>query len=298
MSKIKIGLIQVVQREEDDYQSRTDVLIAMARRCFEEGADLVFFPEAYQHVPDRGIIHRREDMLRTSQAWKARCSALAREYGAYLVPWDYEIRDGKIYNASYILDRNGVEIGRYRKVHLTHGEQERGLSNGEDFPVFDLDFGKLGIMICWDNYFPESARCLGNRGAQLVVYPLYGDTLDPQWELKLRTRAIDNAMHIACCQIDTNCVAAYTGLVGPDGTVLAQLPKEPCYRVIEIDVGTPVITHTTGHPDYRENIRDMTQRCRRPDAYGALLEAPVVKSWEDVFYGHVPQVSGLPENDT
>ena len=198
--------------------------------------------------------------------------------------------DSKVYNAAYLLDRHGDEIGRYRKVHLTHAEQERGLANGWDFPVFDLDFGRVGIMICWDNYFPESARCLGNRGAQLVLYPLYGDTLDPQWEIKLRARAIDNAMYIACCQIDTNCVAAYTGLVSSDGTVLAQLPKEPCYRVVEIDVGAPVITHTTGTTAYCENIRDMTQRCRRPDAYGALLEPPEIKDWTDVFGGNAPKI--------
>lgn len=116
------------------------------------------------------------------------------------MPWDYEYNDGKIYNSSYILDRNGVELGRYRKTQLTIGEHD--LTPGDDIPVFDLDFGKVGIMICFDNYFPEVARVLGLKGAELVLSPLYGDTLIPQWEIKMKARAIDNSMYIASSQID------------------------------------------------------------------------------------------------
>ena len=165
----------------------------------------------------------------------------------------------------------------------------RGLSNGEDFPVFDLDIGKIGIMICWDNYFPESARCLGNNGAELVLYPLYGDTLIPQWEIKLRARAIDNVMHIACTQIDENNDVAFTGIVAPDGEIIERF-REPSYKVVEIDIGKPWITHTTGFAAYSENIKQMTERCRRPQTYGAIYNAPKIESWEDIFYGNEPIV--------
>ena len=289
MAKAKIGLIQVDQRAEDGYKRRTDILYDYAEKCFKSGADLVFFPEAYQHVPDRSIVKDHPRLERISSEWKTRCSELARRYHAYLVPWDYELKDGKVYNSSYILDRDGVEIGRYRKVHLTYGEQMRGLSGGDDFPVFDLDIGKVGIMICWDNYFPESARCLGNNGAELVLYPLYGDTLVPQWELKLRARAIDNVMHIACTQIDGYCDGAFTGIVAPDGEIIERF-REPSYKVVEIDIGKPWITHTTGNPAYFENIKLMTERCRRPEAYGAINNLPKTESWENIFYGKVPPV--------
>lgn len=65
-----------------------------------------------------------------------RCAALAREYHAYIVPWDYEPRyDGRVYNSAYILDREGREIGRYHKVNLTYGELTGGIVNGDDCPV-------------------------------------------------------------------------------------------------------------------------------------------------------------------
>ena len=292
LKKVKIELIQVKQIVAEDYRKRTQNLLDAARACLSEGAQLVFFPEAYQHVPNRDIIYRPEELRSVGAEWKARCAALAKEFHAYVVPWDYEIDDaGNVYNASYILDRNGEEVGRYRKVHLTCDEQMKGIVNGTDFPVFDLDFGKVGIMICFDNYFPESARILGNRGAELVLYPLYGDTLIPQWELKMRARAIDNSMYVASCQIsDPTRGIAYTGLVSPDGTVLRRIDSSPSHAVVEVEMGREVRTHTTGIPEYTENIRSYLDRCHRPDAYAGLLEMPPVRDWETVFYGKVPDV--------
>ncbi len=286
----KIGLIQVLQRPEDDYAARTEFLYRAAEDCFRQGADIVFFPEAYQYVPDRTVLYRPQELKNLADAWKARCSELARKYRAYLAPWDYAVENGKIYNSTYILDRNGEEIGRFRKVHLTHAEQMRGLSGGDDFPVFDTDIGKIGVMICWDNYFPESARCLGNRGAQLVLYPLYGDTLEPAWEIKLRARSADNAMTIAACQIDNHYTGACTCLVGPDGNFIAKVEKAPSWQVAEADISSPVITHTNGNPENTEDFRRYIDRCRRPDAYAGILEEPNHDDWNDIFYGNPPKV--------
>ncbi len=292
MRRVKIGLIQVLQKNGEDYERRTQNLLDAARACLSEGAELVFFPEAYQHEPDRTVIYRPQELRTLNAEWKNRCAALAKEFHAYVVPWDYEMDDeDNVYNASYILDRNGEEVGRYRKVHLTHSEQKKGIVNGKDFPVFDLDFGKVGIMICFDNYFPESARILGNRGAELVLYPLYGDTLIPQWELKMRARAIDNSMYVASCQIsDCRRGIVYTGLVSPDGTVLHRLDDAPSHTVVEVEMGREVKTHTTGIPEYTENIRSYLDRCHCPDAYAGIMEMPPVKDWEDVFYGKVPSI--------
>ena len=289
--KVKIGLIQVVQNENDGYDKRCDMLLNAAESCFKDGAELVFFPEAFQYAANRKEVYDIPLLTSRIADWKNRCSYLAKKYNAYLVPWDYELtKDGKMYNTSYILDRNGNEVGRHRKVHLTYGEQKKGLVNGNDFLVFNLDFGRVGIMICWDNYFPESARCLGNRGAELVLYPLFGDTLNPGWEIKLRSRAIDNSMYIAACQIDAISPGAFTGLVDANGTVLERLPKDvPSYRVVELEMGKETITHTSGNTKIKEDIRKMTSRCRRPDAYGALLEPAGDYSWDEIYFGKQPK---------
>lgn len=284
---VKIGLIQVDQRAEELYEQRLDILADMARKCYEDGAELVFFPEAYQHVPDRDVITRPEEMLEKYHSWKQRCSTLAKQYHAYLVPWDYEPREGGgVYNSSYILDREGREIGRFHKVNLTYSEQKRGIVNGSDFPVFDLDFGRIGIMICFDNYFPESARILGNRGAELVLFPLYGDTLNPQWELKLRARACDNTMYIASCQIDNVTNVAYTGLISPTGDVLHRLDRYPSHRVVEADLGKKIYTNTMNREGQRELIREYLKKCRVPQAYrGILEESAGLMDWQEIFDG-------------
>ncbi len=288
---VKIGLVQVCQHSSDDYDTRISKLLDSAERCYYDGAELVFFPEAYQHVPNRGIVYLPEILRKKAAEFKEQCSALAQKHNAYIVPWDYEATpDGKIYNSSYILDRSGKEVGRFRKVHLTHTEEMRGISHGEDFPVFDLDFGKVGIMICWDNYFPESARVLGNRGAELILYPLYGDTLYPAWELKLRTRAADNCMYIASCQIGPTSDIAFTGLVDPRGEIVARLDTFPSHMVVDVEMGMPVDTHTTGRSQFTENLRKYTASCRYPKAYSGLLEEPPEADWNEIFYGNPPKV--------
>ncbi|MBQ8525159.1 MAG: carbon-nitrogen hydrolase family protein [Clostridia bacterium] len=107
-------------------------------------------------------------------------------------------------------------------------------------------------MICFDNYFPESAAALGAKGAQLILYPLYGDTLKIDWELKLRTRAIDHALYIAPCQIDKYFDVAYTGVVDPEGNVVEKLTEVSSYKVVEIDLDKEVITNTMAVPGRKD----------------------------------------------
>lgn len=297
---MKLGLIQVVAREGGSLLERQDCLLHLAEECFQKGAELVFFPEAYQHVKDRAIVMRPEDLRTAHKTYKEKCSALAKKYHAYLVPWDYDIdEEGRVYNMSYVLDRNGVQIGEYRKVHLTYTEQVkklnedntfRGLTRGTDFPVFDLDFGKVGIMICYDNYFPESARCLALNGAELILYPLYGDTLNPQWEIKTRARAIDNGVYIASSRVDrTDCV--FTGVIDPEGQIMTKLPTEKhgCFEIVEIDLSKRVKTHLTASPEITEDLQKMLSATRNPAAYKDILKEREIPTWDECYLGQKPE---------
>ena len=68
-----------------------------------------------------------------------------------MVPWNYNGDDGHPHNTSYILDQDRNEIGAYHKCNLTADELQKGLSCGMDYPVFELDFGRIGTMICFEN---------------------------------------------------------------------------------------------------------------------------------------------------
>lgn len=280
----KIGLIQADNEMAYDIGARQDALYQLAEACLREGADLVLFPEAFQYVGNRQVNRDKATLDTLNGAWKDRCAELAKKYHAYLVPWDYRIEDGKLYNLSYILDRKGEEIGSYRKCNLTVSELESGISNGMAYPVFDLDFGKVGIMICFDNYFPESAACLANQGAQLILYPLYGDTLKPQWELKLRARSADHSLYTVSCQIDRRFDVAYTGIIDPEGNVIEKLDTVNAYKVVDIDLDRRVMTNTLVIPGRREDLRDYLHKCRNYGAFSALsTEGTVPLDWDEII---------------
>lgn len=284
--KLKLGLMQVNHIVGESIEEKQDRLFSLTEECLNKGAELVFFPEGYQYSGEKDILDRPQDLIRIQKEWKERLSLLSKKHGAYIIPWEYEVdEDGKIYNSSYILDRNGNEVGRYRKCHLTYGEQLK-LTHGNEFKVFDLDFGKVGIMICFDNYFPESARCLGILGAQLILYPLYGDTLIPQWETKLRARAIDNSMYIASAQIDMHAMAkgiSYSGLVDPEGNVICRLTEKDSCTVVEIDLGKQVITNLNAGQETRENLKYLLERSRNTEAYKIISQPQKeVKPWKEI----------------
>lgn len=237
----------------------------------------------------RQVTREPERLKRIAEAWQERCAALARKYHAYVVPWDYYVgEDGRVRNSSYILDREGAFVGRYCKCNLTASKQKNGIVHGTDYPVFDLDIGRVGIIICFDNYFPEAAAALGNRGAELILYPLYGDTLKPQWEMKLRTRAIDHSLYMASCQLDLFRDVAYTGTVDPEGNVIAKLDSANSYCVVDIEMGREVRTNTSAisgcSEDLREYLHEYLHKCRNYSSYTSLTtQGTGPKAWEEIF---------------
>jgi predicted amidohydrolase len=99
---------------------------------------------------------------------------LAKKHNLYIVPGLLE-RDGHlIYNVAVLIGPDGKIVGKYRKVCLPRGEVEGGIAPGSDYPVFETRFGKVGMMVCYDGFFPEVARELTNRGAEVIAWPVWG----------------------------------------------------------------------------------------------------------------------------
>lgn len=283
--KVKVGIIQVqIPEKSCGISEMQDILFSLGEECLKKGADIVLFPEAFQYIFHREIKSDPEKLTEVTEKWQKRLSELAKKYRSYIVPWDYFYEDGKCYNTSYILDRNGEFVGRYKKCNLTYSELQT-LTNGNEYPVFDLDFGKVGIMICFDNYFPESAAALGAKGAELVLYPLYGDTLLPQWELKCRTRAADHSFYLLTSQNDKYYSIAYSGLIDNEGNVIKKLTSPLSTEVVEIDLDKKVITHLSGViPTQYEDLKNYLHKCRNYKAFAQLAqEGYKPKDWDEIF---------------
>ena len=107
---------------------------------------------------------------------------LAAKHHFYIVAGLYERAGKAIYNTAVLLDRDGKLTGRYHKVCIPREEVDGGIMPGTEYPVFDADFGRVGLMICWDLEFPEVARELAARGAEVILMPIWGgeDTLAPR----------------------------------------------------------------------------------------------------------------------
>lgn len=116
---------------------------------------------------------------------------LAAKHDTHIVLSLYERDRHLVYNTAVLLGPDGGLIGKYRKVCLPHGEVEKGVAPGSDYPVFETRFGKLGLMVCYDGFFPEVARELANRGAEVIAWPVWG--CDPRLA---KARANENRVYL------------------------------------------------------------------------------------------------------
>jgi predicted amidohydrolase len=169
--------------------------IAVAEKQAPEKTDLIIFPEGMTVV---GTTFKYPEVAEkvpgpTTEA----LGTLARARKSWIVAGLYE-RDGlAIYNTAVLIDREGRFAGKYRKVYLPREEIEAGLTAGNSYPVFDTDFGRLGLMICWDVQYADPARALALAGAELIALPIWGGNLT-----LIRARAIENSVFVATSGYD------------------------------------------------------------------------------------------------
>jgi len=152
--------------------------------------------------------------------------ALARRHKAWVAAGIYE-RDGRaVYNTAVLVDREGRLAGKYRKVYLPREEVERGLTPGNAYPVFETDFGRVGLMICYDVFFPDPARALAAQGADMILLPIWGGD-----ETLAAARAIENKVFLVASGYDHP-----TYIMDPDGKRVAQAPQRGEAAIAEIDL--------------------------------------------------------------
>jgi predicted amidohydrolase len=99
---------------------------------------------------------------------------LARRHNLHIVAGLLERDSHLIYNVAVLIGPDGRTLGKYRKVALPRGEIAGGITPGRDYPVFETRFGKIGMMVCYDGFFPEVARQLSMKGAEIIAWPVWG----------------------------------------------------------------------------------------------------------------------------
>ena len=153
----------------------------------------------------------------------------ARRNAMYvLFTFHEEGEDGYLYNTALLLSPTGETVGKYRKVQPTLGELKSGIAPGTEQPVFDLPFAKIGVLICWDQYFYETSRALVRKGAEVILWPSRG-----YHEERMLTRARDNGVYY----VSIHPLAERCCVAGPAGwRILARGEGESGYVTYRIDL--------------------------------------------------------------
>ncbi len=152
----------------------------------------------------------------------------AKEYNTYIVA-SIRMRDDNdnLRNAGILIDRNGEIKGVHYKSHLTIGEYEEGMLPGDEIDVYETDFGKVAILICWEHFFPEAVRLAMLKGAEILLVPTHGFKKE-----RIQTRANESGCYAVTSQYKDGTV-----IVNPLGEIIGDC-SDSQYAVSEIDLNS------------------------------------------------------------
>ncbi|MBR6871933.1 MAG: carbon-nitrogen hydrolase family protein [Ruminococcus sp.] len=277
MSKLRIALLQIAAA--GDLQATLNKGRAACREAKALGADIALFPEMFSigyDIYERPADQWVKEAIAPEDDFVQSFGRLAAELEMAVGITFLEKTDAAPRNTLILFERSGREVLRYSKVHTCDFSAEAALSHGEGFSVCDLDTaaGKVcvGAMICFDREFPESARLLMLKGAEVILAP-NACPMEINRLSALRTRAYENMLAVATCNYpDTvpDCNGHSTVFDG-----VAWLRDEPGVRdmcILEADGSEGIFTADLDLDMLRKyrSSEVMGNNYRRPETYSEL----------------------------
>ena len=281
--KVNIALIQ--HKCVEDREKNVETAEGLIREAAEQGAQIICTEELFggQYFPQTIDVNKYEWAEPIPGPISNRMQSLSEELSVVIIVSLYEyVRDGLYFNTVVVYE-DGEYLGKYRKHHIPEGPQyieKYYFTEGDTgYPVFKTKYGTIGVLICWDEWFPEPSRILALKGADIVFYPsaIGSEPDNPDldtsqtWMDAIRAHGIHNNMFIAA----VNRVGREDSKEGhmtfygrsfisnPWGTII----KEAKTKENEIVMGEVDFAEITRARNVLQFHRD-----RRPDSYGELLK--------------------------
>ncbi|MCA8998260.1 MAG: carbon-nitrogen hydrolase family protein [Planctomycetaceae bacterium] len=243
---VRLATVHFQPREGSTPQEKREQFAPLIQNAAEQGADLVVLPETLTYY-GTGLTYAdcAEPMPGPSTDYFGQ---LAKQHDLYIVAGLIERDEHLIYNVAALIGPDGKLVGTYRKVTLPRGEIEGGVMPGHEYPVFETRFGKVGMMVCYDGFFPEVARELSNRGAEVIAWPVWG--CNPMLGA---ARACENHTYVvSSTYTDTSSDWMISAIFGHDGKPLAKAHDWGTVAIAEVDLNKPLYWHSLG--DFKAQI--------------------------------------------
>lgn len=221
---VRLATIHHRPRNSSGPKENLQQFAKLIEQAAEQNADIVCLPEGSTMV-GTGL-----DYVTASELVPGRTTdflgEIARKHNLYIIAGMLE-KDGEtVYNTAVLIDRNGKLAGKYHKVSLPREEIEGGVTPGDSLPVFDTDFGKIGMMICWDVTFPEAARTLAFQGAEVIFLPIWGGHLT-----LAKARALENQIYLV-----SSTYSMKSAVFDQEGEIMQEATEENPVIVVEVDL--------------------------------------------------------------
>jgi len=243
---MKLALVQM--SNSGDIQSNLKKSISSIQEASKNRADIVLFPEVqltefFPQYPEKDV---KDYGMEIDSEIVQEIQKACKENQIMAVPNIYLMENDKYYDASLIIDKSGNIVGIQKMVHVAQAkqfyEQDYYEPSDDGFKVFDTEFGKLGIVVCFDRHYPESIRTETLMGADLIMIPTVNTKSEPSamFEWELRVQAFHNSVAIAMCnRVGVEEAMEFSGesiVVDANGELLIKADDKEQILYIDVDL--------------------------------------------------------------